>query len=71
MERVSKYGFDIRWSDEDRAFLATCPSFPDLSAFGSTPEEALREGQVALAPFVEEYEADGVPLPEPVTAQAA
>ena len=65
------YGFDIRWSEEDEAFLATCPSFTNLSAFGATPEHALREASVALKLFIAEYEADGQPLPPPHTAQPA
>ena len=60
-----RYGFEIRWSAHDEAFLATCPAFPGLSAFGDTEEEALREAKVALELFIEEYEADDVPLPQP------
>ena len=71
MKTTPKYGFDIRWSEEDGVYVAISPSFPELSAFGDTPDEALREGQAALALFIEEYEAEGVPLPEPITAQAA
>ncbi len=61
----------IRWSEEDEAFLATCPSFANLSAFGPSPEDALREASVALELFIAEYEADGVALPPPHTAEHA
>ena len=65
MEQERRYDFSLRWSEEDAAFLATCSSFPDLSAFGSTPEEALAEARVVLEMLIEEYRDEGVPLPEP------
>ena len=64
---MPNYGFNIIWSDEDEAYVATCPAFPDLSAFGESPEEALEEARVVLGLFIEEYEADGVLLPDPAT----
>ena len=64
---MPNYGFNVIWSDEDEAYVATCPAFPDLSAFGESPEEAFEEARVVLGLFMEEYEADGVPLPEPTT----
>ena len=65
---ATHYGIDVRWSARDGAFLATCPSFPRLSAYGDTREEALREGEVVLSMYLEEYEEQGVPVPEPVEA---
>lgn len=50
---MAEYGFNIRWSDEDEGFIATCPDFPGLSAFGETPEEALDEADIALDLFIE------------------
>lgn len=66
---MSNYQFNITWSVEDRAYIATCPEFYGLSAFGDTPEEALAEAQVALELFIETYKEDGVPLPAPSTTQ--
>ena len=65
-----RYGFDVRWSTEDEGFIATCPSFPGLSAFGDTPEDALREVEEVVELYVEEYEEDGVPLPVAVEVQS-
>ena len=67
---VPRYGFQIKWSDEDAAYLATCPAFEMLSAFGETPDEALHEAQTALSLFVEEYQAEGIPLPPAEPAHA-
>lgn len=65
---ITRYGIDVRWSEQDSAFLATCPSFPRLSAFGDTREDALQEGEVVLRLYLEEYADDGVEPPAPVEA---
>lgn len=41
------YPIVVFWSDEDEAYIATVPDLRSCSAFGDTPEEALREVQVA------------------------
>jgi predicted RNase H-like HicB family nuclease len=62
---ANKYSFNIEWSEEDQEYLATCPSFPGLTAFGETEEEALAEGKIALQGFIQTCEANNIPLPEP------
>ena len=64
---MSNYSFAVRWSDEDAAYVATCPEFPGVSAFGDTAEDAVREGQVALSLVVEDMVEDGEALPAPWT----
>ena len=49
---MPKYGFDIFWSDEDKGYIATCPDFPGLSAFGETEEDALQEAKIAMKLFL-------------------
>ena len=66
----NKYPFNIAWSEEDKAYLATCPAFPGLSAFGDTEEEAVAEGKVALRAMIEACQTKGIPLPEPRTVGA-
>jgi len=60
-----KYSFNIAWSDEDEEYVATCPAFPGLSAYGATEEEALAEAKVALGLFIESCQDRNIPLPEP------
>lgn len=43
--------FSIRFSEEDKGFIATCEKYPGLSAFGDTEEEALSEAGVAYGAF--------------------
>lgn len=63
-----KYGFTVLWSNEDNCFIATCPDFPGLSAFGENPEEALREANVALSLFLDEIQESGENAPLPKTS---
>jgi predicted RNase H-like HicB family nuclease len=62
---ANKYPFNIEWSEDDQEYIATTPSFPGLSAFGETEEEALREAKTALVGFIETHKAHNIPLPEP------
>jgi len=66
---MNNYKFDLAWSVEDEGYIATCPEFVGLSAFGETANEALAEAQVALKLFIETYKEKGIPLPEPKTVQ--
>jgi predicted RNase H-like HicB family nuclease len=50
---MEHYGFDVFWSEEDGGYIATCPDFPGLSAFGETEEEALSEGKGAVRLLLE------------------
>jgi len=52
------YTINLKWSNEDKGYIATVPEFPGLSAFGSTSEEALKEAHIAVAGFVESLEKD-------------
>ena len=63
---VNKYSFNIEWSDEDQEYMATCPAFSGLSAFGATEEEALHEAKIALDGFIQTYQANRMALPEPI-----
>ena len=67
---ANRYSFNIEWSDEDEEYIATCPAFPGLSAFGETEEEALKEAKIALEGFVETHKANRMALPEPIVHEA-
>ena len=65
----SKYSFQVTWSDEDDAYIASCPEFPGLLAHGETPNEAIAEAQIALEGVIEVYKESDMQLPEPITRQ--
>jgi|ERR1051326_841898 predicted RNase H-like HicB family nuclease/RNA-binding protein YhbY len=60
-----RYSFNIEWSEEDQEYIATCPAFSGLTAFGETEEEALSEAKIALQGFIETCKEQNIPLPEP------
>jgi len=56
---------NIFWSEEDGGYIADIPDLEACSAFGRTPEEALKEVEVAKTAWLEAAEAEGKPVPEP------
>lgn len=64
-EEKYNYTFSIFWSEEDEAFIAICPDFPGVSAFGDTEEQALAEAKIALKLAMETYKEEGWKLPKP------
>ena len=65
IELAQKYSFRVQYSEEDGGYIALSPEFPGLSAFGVSPEEAIRESETALELFIETYSDLDKPLPEP------
>lgn len=70
-----KYRVNIIWSNEDDCYLVELPEFAtDIQRYfthGDTYEEALTNAQEVLALLIESYQAEGKPLPQPQTLQAA
>ncbi len=60
-----KYRVQVEYSTEDAGYIATAPELPGCSAFGTTPEEAVREIQVAGAAWLETARDLGREIPEP------
>ena len=65
MKTSNKYSFKIYHSEEDEGYIAECPEFPGLSAFGETADEAIREAEIAMELFIETYSEENKPLPKP------
>ena len=62
-----RYLVEVFWSDEDEGYIALVPDLPGCSAFGETPEAAVREVQDAAAAWIEACRAAGDAVPEPRT----
>ena len=62
---MNDYHINIFYSDEDGGYIAGIPDLQACSAFGSTPEEALREVEMAKAAWLEVARESGKPIPEP------
>lgn len=59
------YPIVIFWWEADQAYIADIPDLDGCSAWGETPDEALREALVARRLWLESARAHGTPLPDP------
>ncbi len=68
------YHINIFFSEDDGGYIADIPDLEACSAFGNTPDEALREVQKAKSLWIEAANAEGKPIPplkyRPVIYQA-
>jgi len=62
---VKDYHINIFFSEEDGGYIADIPDLDACSAFGSTPEEALKQVEIAKAAWLEAARAEGKAIPEP------
>jgi predicted RNase H-like HicB family nuclease len=62
---MKDYHINIFYSEEDEGYIADIPDLKFCSAFGETPEEALRQVQIAKKAWLEAAQAEGKPVPPP------
>ena len=62
---MNDYHINIFYSDEDGGYIADIPDLQACSAFGATPEDALREVEMAKAAWLEAARDSDKPIPEP------
>jgi len=72
---MNQYSMLIQWSEEDQFFLVTIPEFADRVVMpcthGKTREEATRNGEEVIEMYIEAWQEEGEPLPNPSTLQVA
>ncbi len=62
---MQDYHINIFYSQEDEGYIADIPDLSHCSAFGTTPDEALREVLKAKAAWIEAARANNKPIPHP------
>jgi predicted RNase H-like HicB family nuclease len=62
---MKDYHINVFWSEEDECYVADIPDLQFCSAFGSTPEEAVRQVGIAKRQWLATAQADGRPIPRP------
>ncbi|NEU72837.1 type II toxin-antitoxin system HicB family antitoxin [Hassallia byssoidea VB512170] len=62
---MKDYHINIFYSEEDEGYIADIPDLKFCSAWGSTPEEAVREVMIAKAAWLETATAEGKSIPKP------
>lgn len=65
MSHMTDYHFHIFYSDEDGCYVADIPDLKHCSAFGDTPEKALREVQRAKIAWLAAAKDRNKPIPKP------
>jgi len=59
------YHINIFYSEEDKGYIADIPDLESCSAFGETPEDALKEVQKAKELWLQVARAENKPIPAP------
>lgn len=62
---MKDYHINLFYSEEDGGYIADMPDLKHCSAFGSDPQEALRELLKAKEAWLEAARAAGKPIPAP------
>jgi len=63
---MSDYHINLFYSEEDGGYIADIPDLKSCCAFGPTPEEALREVQLAKTAWLEACRTNQKPIPKPL-----
>lgn len=67
LELTQKYSYQVNWSEEDNAFVASVAEFSLLSAHGNSPEKALKEIQFVVSEVVAELQQNKEEIPPPLS----
>lgn len=62
---ANEYRYEARWSDEDDAYVATCPSFPSVSWLSPNREAALTGLRDLVEMVLLDMARSGEKIPEP------
>ncbi len=62
---MKDYHINIFYSDDDAGYIADIPDLAACSAFGNTPEEALKQVEIAKRAWIEAAQHAGKPIPIP------
>ena len=64
------YHVIVFYSEDDEGYIALAPDLKGCSAFGETPDEALKEVKTAMFLWIEECQRQKRPLPRPTKIAA-
>ena len=62
---MPKYHINIFYCEEDGDYIANVPDLRGCSAFGDTPEDAVRELMIAMELWLEVADEEGIEIPTP------
>jgi len=64
-KQYDHYSMLIQWDKDDRIYVVTVPELPGCMTHGKTYEEAVRQGQDAIASWIMVAKELGRPVPLP------
>ena len=64
-EQYKHYSMLIQWDADDQIYVVTVPELPGCMTHGKTYEEAVRQGQDAIATWIDGSQERGLPIPPP------
>ncbi len=64
-EQYDHYSMVIQWDADDQIYVVTVPELPGCMTHGRTYEEAVRQGQDAIATWIDGSRELGLPIPPP------
>jgi predicted RNase H-like HicB family nuclease len=64
-EQYDHYSMIIQWDKDDRIYVVTVPELPGCMTHGKTYEEAIRQGQDAIASWIMVAKELGRQIPTP------
>ncbi len=70
MKTSQRYLKIVEWSEEDQAYVGSCPSLFLGGCHGQDEAEVYKELCQLVEDWIESYEKDGTPLPEPTAGKA-
>lgn len=67
-DSFSGYQIVVKWSDEDQCYLAFAPALQGCMTHGTIPQQAIRNGEDAVALWLEEARKHNDHIPKPTHA---
>lgn len=62
---MKDYHINVFYSDADKCYVADIPDLKYCTAFGKTPEDAVREVGIAKKAWISAAKKEGKEIPEP------
>ena len=69
LPKTDHYTYRVTWSEEDQEHVGLCLEFPSLSWLDNTPEKALRGIRKVVTEALEDMQANGETIPEPIASR--
>jgi predicted RNase H-like HicB family nuclease len=70
MSKNDDYAYRLAWSAEDEEYVGLCAEFPSLSWLAPEPAAALEGIRQVVAEIIADLQANGEPVPEPLSPRA-